>query len=133
MGSSIEILAKEWHIFFKSNPLENKSIINFYDRTQNEIFELMQWHYINSLNGSLQYVFSLDIAQRNSFKDYLDYGSGIGTGGILFAANGFTVTLADVSSQNLKYCRYRFEKRNLRAEFIDIKDSQIKRNGYERI
>lgn len=131
LRDSEKILAEEWNASFKDTKLGEKSLIRFYDHTQNEIFELMHWHYANILNGPLQYVFALDIAKRSSFNNYLDYGSGIGTGGILFATHGYKVTMADISKENLAYCRFRLAKRNLNAEFIDLKHQHIKQNTYD--
>jgi len=127
-----EIMLKdEWVNFFLKNDFEESNIIRFYDSTQQEIFELMCWHYIKFLDGPLQYVFALKIALNNKFTTYLDYGSGIGTGGILFAQNNFSVTLADISTTNLDFCRYRFKKRNLKAEFIDLKNQYLQDKRFD--
>lgn len=119
-----KLLATEW-AQKEINRDDEKSVVNFYNCTNLEIFDLMNWHYSRISNVPLQYVFAFDIAKRLGYKDYLDYGSGIGSGGILFAMNGFKVTLADISNTNLQFCKFRFNKRNLDAEFIDIKTKEI--------
>lgn len=131
MASSEKLLAAEWNKHFLNKKLEESSIVNFYDKTKLEIFELMNWHYFSFKNGPLQYVFALDVGQRNDYMNYLDYGSGIGTGGILFALKNFKVTLADISTANLNFCKYRFKKRGIEAEFIDIKQTELKKQGFD--
>ncbi|MCM8823080.1 MAG: methyltransferase domain-containing protein [Candidatus Omnitrophica bacterium] len=129
---SQKLLAEEWNKYFANyRKLSEETINKFYNTTQMEIFELMYWHYFKIKDGPLQYTFALDIAQRYGFKNYLDYGSGIGTGGILFALNNFNVSLADVSSTNLEFCKYRFYKRNLKAQLIHLLTSQKQLKGKE--
>lgn len=131
MASSEKLLAAEWNKHFLNKKLEESSIVNFYDKTKLEIFELMNWHYFSFKNGPLQYVFALDVGQRNDYINYLDYGSGIGSGGILFALRNFKVTLADISSANLEFCKYRFRKRSLEVNLIDLKKNKPKKREYD--
>lgn len=132
---SEKALRDEWNNLFKNQPIEEKSVIEFYDKTHNEIFELMHWHYCRILDGPLQYVFALNIAQRKGYQHYMDFGSGIGTGGILFALNNFKVTLADISSTNLDFCKYRFRKRGINSKFIRLTshEDNIESNKYDMI
>jgi len=126
-----KMLADEWNCYFRNRKMEYKNIIEFYDNTINEIFELMFWHCKEFPNKPLQYVFALDVAKRRGYKRYLDYGSGVGTAGILFAKNDFQVTLADISSKNLDFCRFRFKDRNLTANFIDLKNDGLEGRKYD--
>lgn len=119
--NSEKLLTDEWNSFFSINNLSCRNLEDFYDKTENEIFELMNWHFIRRNDGPYQYIFALDLAKKLNFKTYLDYGSGIGSGGILFALNDFVVTLADISSSNLKFCQYRFAIRNLNFAPVDLK------------
>ncbi len=133
LSNGEKILADEWNRKFKDNKITDHSIIEFYDKTESEIFELMNWHYNRYEDGPLQYVFAFEVAERNGFKSYLDYGSGIGTGGILFGLNNFKVTLADISSTNLKFCEYRFKQRKVNAELMDLKNQAFSGQKYDLI
>jgi len=129
--NSEKLLAEEWIDYFNKNTFSEKSVIGFYDKTSLEIFELMNWHYLKFLNGPLQYAFAMEVAKQRKLVDYLDYGSGAGTGGLFFALNNFNVALADISKTNLDFCKYRFKKRNLSFELIDLKNNIPKANSYD--
>jgi hypothetical protein len=49
----------------------------------------------------------LHFARQYGCQCYLDFGSGVGSGGILFARHGFEVTLADISSTLLGFSPWR--------------------------
>lgn len=126
------LLAEEWRNM-NINEANEVSIKSFYNNTQLEIFELMNWH-VNKLNtGPLNYVCAMEIAKELEIKEYLDYGSGIGSGAILFAKNGFNVACADISEPLAKFIKYRFDKRNLRVNFIDLRISALSKNTYDMI
>jgi SAM-dependent methyltransferase len=55
----------------------------------------------------------------------LDFGSGVGSGGILYAKNSFDVSLADISSVLLDFCAWRFALRGLKGRFIDLKGERL--------
>lgn len=105
-------------------PLREPDLVNFYNSTDLEIFELMNYHSLHRDEGPLNYVCALDLAQRLGLRKYLDYGSGTGSGGLLFAREDLDVTLCDVSSPLLGFAKYRFERRGLRARFVDLKRSE---------
>jgi 2-polyprenyl-3-methyl-5-hydroxy-6-metoxy-1,4-benzoquinol methylase len=67
----------------------------------------------------------LKFAAAHGARKVLDFGSGVGSGGLLFAQNGFDVTLADISSVLLEFCAWRFKQRDLRARFIDLKAERL--------
>jgi len=98
-----------------------KALIDFYNSTDLEIFELMHYHSVLRDEGPLNYVCALNLAERLHCRTFLDYGSGIGSGGLLFAKAGFNMTLCDISSPLLEFSKWRFEKRGMKAECIDLK------------
>jgi len=108
------------------DPVDTRSIERFYDQGQGYLFELMWWHTLVPEDGPLAYVLALDFArQRQSGRRYLDFGAGVGAGGLLFARHGFHVSHADISSTLLRFSRWRMERRGLSAEFIDLKDASL--------
>ncbi|HNV86408.1 MAG TPA: class I SAM-dependent methyltransferase [Candidatus Omnitrophota bacterium] len=102
-----------------------RSLIDFYNSTDLEIFELMHYHGVLRDEGPLNYVCALDLAERLGCRDVLDYGSGAGSGGLLFAKAGLAVTLCDVSLPLLEFARWRFRKRAREAEFIDLRTGRL--------
>jgi SAM-dependent methyltransferase len=116
------------------DPADTGSIERFYDQGQGYLFELMWWHTLVPDHGPLAYVLALDFArQRQSGRRYLDFGAGVGAGGLLFARHGFQVTQADISSTLLRFSQWRMERRGLSAGFIDLKDTSLPPDAFDMI
>ena len=103
----------------------------FYDRTELFIDELMWWHTLNEDDTPLAYVAALKFAAAHGARTVLDFGSGVGSGGLLFVQGGLDVTLADISSVLLDFCAWRFKRRGLSARFIDLKAERLPRQSYD--
>jgi hypothetical protein len=101
------------------------AVEKYYDTADDCIEELMWWHTLGDDNAPLAYVAALEFATRAGCKRYLDFGSGVGSGALLFHCHGFDVTLADISSVMLGFCKNRFAERAARASFIDLKQSAL--------
>ena len=101
------------------------SVQEFYDGTRAMMYELMHWHSLADDNSPLAYVLALRIAELYGCSKYLDFGSGVGSGAILFAGRGFDATLADISSPLLEFSRWRMELRNLPARYLDLKTEKL--------
>lgn len=120
-----ELFSREWAKHKLDKDSTEEKIKYFYNATELEIFELMNWHSKGLEEGPLRYVCALDIVKKLGGNKYLDFGSGVGSGTILFARNGFQVYLADISTPLLDFAKYRFKKRMLSAEFIDLKSENL--------
>ena len=83
-------------------------------------FDVADWHTALYGRRFLDIVLCSAAAKTLGLSDYLDYGSGIGSHGIHMAAQGFSVTLADVSPGLFDSCRWRFETRRLSATLMDL-------------
>jgi SAM-dependent methyltransferase len=103
------------------DPDSRQSIEQFYDQSQATMYELMWWHTLVDDNSPLAYVTALQFAQQHGCRTYVDFGAGVGSGGILFARHGFEVTLADISSTMLQFSQWRLQQRQLPATYIDLK------------
>ena len=103
----------------------------FYDRTELFIDELMWWHTLNEDDTPLAYVAALKFAAAHGAREVLDFGSGVGSGGLLFVQNGFNATLADISSVLLGFCEWRFKQRGLSARFIDLKSEHLPKQAFD--
>jgi mycofactocin glycosyltransferase len=111
--------------------LDAPHVERFYDRTALFIDELMWWHTLNEDNTPLAYVGEMKFAGTHGAKSVLDFGSGVGSGGLLYVRNGFEVTLADISSVLLDFCAWRFKQRDLSARFIDLKVERLPRESFD--
>lgn len=130
LSQSEKLLAEEW-LQMDINPKDRNSVINFYNNTQLEIFELMNYHIDKNSGYPLNYVCATEIAIKFAAVKYLDYGSGIGSGALVFLKDGFDVTCADISQPLLNFIEYRLRKRKLKATLIDLKEQQLQNNTYD--
>jgi SAM-dependent methyltransferase len=126
---AVGALAREWSEQVAAP--DRISVERYYDRSETYVYDLMWWHSLVDDDGPLAYVTALDFATGRGCRDALDFGAGVGAGGILFARSGFDVTLADISSTLLHFGQRRFEARRLRARFIDLKTSALPSNGFD--
>jgi SAM-dependent methyltransferase len=105
--------------------LEARQVEKYYDAADDYIEELMWWHTLRDDNSPLAYVAALEFALLANCRTYLDFGSGVGSGALLFRSHGFDVTLADISGVMLSFCKYRFDQRAAKARFVDLKESAL--------
>ena len=116
-------LADDWRRLI--DPRDSRSVQRFYDENVGHIFDLMWWHTLGEDDTPLAYVVALDFAKRQPGRRYLDFGSGVGSGAIIFGRHGFDVALADISSTLLRFCRWRLARRSLSGQIIDLKDARL--------
>jgi 2-polyprenyl-3-methyl-5-hydroxy-6-metoxy-1,4-benzoquinol methylase len=95
------------------------SIEKFYE-SPTTVYELMDWHALGEDAGPLAYVLGLKIAQAHNVQTCLDFGSGVGSGALLFLQAGVQMALADISTTLLAFARWRFEQRGLAADYLDL-------------
>ncbi|MHC1743742.1 MAG: methyltransferase domain-containing protein [Syntrophobacteraceae bacterium] len=107
------------------------AIERFYDQSQAMIYELMWWHTLNDDNSPLSYVVALELGKAQGCRQFLDFGSGVGSGAILFAHHGFNVTLADISSTMLQLCRWRMEGHGLTGSYLDLKEESLPDGAFD--
>jgi SAM-dependent methyltransferase len=116
-------LKREWEN--KVHSENRQSIEQFYDESQAMLHELMWWHTLGDDLSPLAYVLALRFAQRHGCKSYLDFGSGVGAGALLFAAHGLQTSLADISSALLRFSNWRLGLRKLPAQYLDLKRCRL--------
>jgi SAM-dependent methyltransferase len=120
---------QEWETTVESgNP---RSVELFYDETQAMLYELMWWHTLCDDSSPLAYVTALEFARQHGCRRYLDFGAGVGSGGILFARHGLQVGLADISSPLLRFTQWRLDRRELLARYFDLKSCQLPRQAFD--
>jgi 2-polyprenyl-3-methyl-5-hydroxy-6-metoxy-1,4-benzoquinol methylase len=126
---AVTTLKDEWQA--QVDPADRQSIEQFYDASQTTIYELMWWHTLGDDLSPLAYVTALRFAQQQGCQHYLDFGAGVGSGGILFSRHGLAATLADISSTLLGFSQWRLETRQLAAAYIDLKAQELPRQAYD--
>lgn len=113
----------EWNR--KVQPRSRQAVEQYYEESRGTLYELMWWHTLCDDKAPLGYVTALNFARQRRCQTYLDFGAGVCSAGILFARNGFKVSLADISSSLLRFGQWRFELRRMKAQFIDLKSSSL--------
>ena len=129
-ASAVATLRHEWNESDESNP--RTKIENFYESPAT-IYELIEWHTLQDDTGPLAYVLGLDIAREHQVRTCLDFGSGIGSGALLFAHAGISMTLADISTTLLDFARWRFTRRSLPAQTLDLKQETLPDASFDMI
>lgn len=110
---------------------DEESVVQYYDRSENYPYELMWWHSLAEDQSPLAYVMALHLALHGKGRSYLDFGSGVGSGGLLFARHGFDVSLADISSTLLDFSRRRLDLRGAEAAYLDLKSESLPHDTYD--
>jgi SAM-dependent methyltransferase len=108
-----------------------RAVVQFYNESKTEIFDLARWHAEDPIH--YRTLISAEIASRRPSREFLDYGSGIGSDAIVFASAGFHVTLADVSEPLLAFARWRCERRGFSVDVIDLKRERLPRRRFDAV
>jgi SAM-dependent methyltransferase len=122
-GSADAELGARWRE--KVAPDDRRSVEGFYDESEAQLLELLRWHALVDDNSPLAYVTALHFARQRGCRSYLDFGAGVGSGGVLFARHGFDVTLADIAAPVLRFSRWRLARRGLPARVLDLKEGPL--------
>lgn len=119
---------KEWHASVGESA-DPEKIRDFYNMTDTELFELIEWHAADAIHYRTLTV--RDVARRQSGRSYLDYGSGIGSDAVAFADAGFDVTLADISDVLLGFAAFRCRKRGAQVRTLDLKRQSLPEDAFD--
>lgn len=101
-------------------PRGAEEVSGFYRRTDAYLYDLTWWHALADDESALCGVEALELAGGYRARTVLDFGSGIGSLGLLMAHHGFDVTLAEINPALIDYARWRFDRRGLPACFLDV-------------
>ncbi len=126
---AVDDLRREWEGSVDHD--RRASVERFYDVSETPLYELTLWHTLIDDLSPLAYVVALHFAQRHGCTSYLDFGSGVGSGVILFARHGFAATAADLSGPLLEFCRWRMTQRGLPGDYVDVKASRLPTEGFD--
>jgi len=127
---AVDTLKSEWNTTV--DPRQRSSIESFYE-TKAHIYDLMNWHTLRDDSGPLAHVVALEIARAHDVRSCLDFGSGVGSGGLLVCRADIDTTLADISTTLLDFARWRFHLRRLPARFVDLNTTSLPEAGFDMI
>lgn len=123
-----ERFRQEWHEAIR-DPADPDALHDFYNSSDTELFELIEWHATDPIHYRTLIV--RDLALQRPGRAYLDYGSGIGSDAVVFAEAGFDVTLADISDLLLGFAAFRCRKRGARVNTIDLKTASLPADAFD--
>jgi 2-polyprenyl-3-methyl-5-hydroxy-6-metoxy-1,4-benzoquinol methylase len=127
---SLAALKDKWNADV-GDTIAAQDVVAYYDSADDLIEELMWWHALHDDTSPLAYAVALDFARANKCRHLLDFGSGVGVSAVLFHKDVETVTLADVSSTLLDFCRWRLRQRGIKADFVDLKTGSLPENRFD--
>ena len=109
--------AKEWDEM-KIDQNDITQVMEFYKKTPNYIFELMEYHSTEGKQRLSKTV--IDICKKNDIKSILDFGAGICQDSITASKNGFNATAVDIPGKTFDYGKWRIKKQAPNTKTIDI-------------
>lgn len=120
-GATAE-LAQAWQT---AAPTTAAEIAAFYRETDLYLYDLTWWHMLGTDESALVQVQALEVARARQAEHVLEFGSGIGSLGLVFATHGYAVTLAEINPTLQDYARWRFARRGLDGQFIDPEAAEL--------
>jgi SAM-dependent methyltransferase len=112
-----------------TEPMDPVRLTEFYNQSDTELFELIEWHASDPIHYRTLIV--RDLARARPGRRYLDYGSGIGNDAMVLAEAGFEVTLADVSDCLLRFAAWRLRRRGFTVHTVDLKREKLRADAWD--
>jgi SAM-dependent methyltransferase len=128
LGRASDRFVEEWRQQV-DDPTDPEALTRFYNRTDSELFELIEWH----ANDPIHYrtLIVRDLAAARHGRRVLDYGSGIGNDALVLAEAGFKVTIADIADPLLSFAAWRLRRRGFEVKTIDLKSQALPERAYD--
>ncbi len=130
LDHATELFTEEWTAKV-ADPTDEREVVRFYNESQTELFDLARWHAEDAIHYRTPVC--CDAALERPGREYLDYGSGIGSDALVFGAAGFKVTLADVSEPLLRFATWRCERRGLSVTVVDLKRTALPQQRFDAV
>ena len=121
-------LAGAWRA---AEPRTTQEVAAFYARTDAYLYDLTWWHALAEDESALAGVEALEAAVGHRARTVLDFGSGIGSLGLLMARHGLDVTLAEINPALSDYARWRFDRRGLSARFLEAGSEALPEDAFD--
>tara|TARA_B100001248_G_C27394710_1_gene464708 strand:+ start:419 stop:1960 length:1542 start_codon:yes stop_codon:yes gene_type:complete len=124
------ITENEW-VNKKIDTSSSKSLKQFYSKTENYIFELMEnWSIVHKNKMAHSVV---TILKNHGVKKLLSYGTGIGQDVIYYYHAGMQVHAADIPGKTLEFAKWRFNQYCMDIGIIEISDDYPLKENYDAI
>ncbi|BBL80594.1 hypothetical protein RxyAA322_24480 [Rubrobacter xylanophilus] len=123
-------LAASWRAAAPRTPAQ---VAAFYRGAGDYLYDLTRWHALVEDESALAAVGALEEALGRRARRVLDFGSGIGSLGILLARHGLEVTLAEINPSLDAYARWRLARRSLTARHLDLGREPLPRAAFDLI
>ncbi|WP_300015948.1 methyltransferase [Pseudonocardia sp.] len=125
-----ELSVEEWQAEERKG---EDGLLRFYRSTTSWSFDLLWYAYLQAEGHHRPVsVAALRWAEaRTGGRRHLDFGSGIGATGGLFARRGWESTLADVSSTLLDFARFRLKGLEPSPRFVDLTAEDLPAGAYD--
>lgn len=123
-----EEFGEEWRRAV-TEPSDPAQLVRFYNESRAELFEQIAWHASEPIHH--RSLVCADLALTRHGREFLDYGSGIGSNALVFGLAGFRVTLADIADPLRNFARWRLERRGLDVRTIDLKQQGLEPGRYD--
>jgi SAM-dependent methyltransferase len=106
---------------------------DFYLTTTSWCFDLLWYAYLQAEGWAypVSVAASGCVPKFDSGSRHLDFGSGVGVTAQLFRSLGYETDLADVSTPLLQFARWRLERREVPAGYIDLNQSELASQAYD--
>jgi 2-polyprenyl-3-methyl-5-hydroxy-6-metoxy-1,4-benzoquinol methylase len=112
-----------------TDPCDPEQVVRFYNESRSELFEQIAWHASDTIHHRSPVC--ADLASTLPGREFLDYGSGIGSNALVFGLAGFNVTLADVADPLRNFAKWRCQRRHIPVRAIDLKKESLERDRYD--
>lgn len=123
-----EDFGEEWRRTV-TTPTDPEQLTRFYNESKAELFEQILWHATERIHH--RSLVCADLASARPGRDFLDFGSGIGSNALVFGLAGFTVSLADIADPLRNFAKWRLERRGITVRAIDLKREPIDPERYD--
>jgi len=111
-----EKVDREWA---EQQPETPDEVAAFYDKTDTTIPLLLWWHGTAPGPGQCAAA-AAEVMTATGARRVLDFGSGIGSTGLVLAHSGIDVVYADVAREALKFAEWRARERGYAPEVLDL-------------
>jgi 2-polyprenyl-3-methyl-5-hydroxy-6-metoxy-1,4-benzoquinol methylase len=128
VASSATDFPDEWRSMV-TDPANPDQVVRFYNESQTELFEQIAWHSGDTIHH--RSLVCADLVLALPGREFLDYGSGIGSNALVFGLAGFNVTLADVADPLRDFAGWRCQRRGIPVRAIDLKHEPLERGRYD--
>jgi SAM-dependent methyltransferase len=128
VANSAAAFPEEWKRLVP-NPSDPQQVVRFYNESKTELFEQIAWHSTDAIHH--RSLVCSDLAVASPGREFLDYGSGIGSNALVFGLSGYRVTLADVADPLRNFAKWRCERRGITVHAVDLKRASLPQDSYD--